>query len=84
MNPLIQQVTQSALNSAFSNPSINSMLKTIKAAHNPTQALTDMAQGNPALQGVLNMCQGRNPRDVFYEECLKRGINPDDILRNLM
>jgi len=56
------------------------MLNTVK---NPQQALMAAAQQNPQLNAVMQMCQGRNPQEVFYEECKKKGINPEDVLKEL-
>lgn len=37
----------------------------------------------PMINTVMAMVGNRNPQDVFYAECQKRGINPDEILRLL-
>lgn len=55
----------------------------LKAVKNPQQALVQAAQQNPQLNAVMQMCQGKNPKDVFYAECQKRGVNPEDILSQL-
>lgn len=56
------------------------MLNTVK---NPQQALMEVAQQNPQLNSVMQMCQGRNPQEVFYEECKKHNVNPDEVLNLL-
>lgn len=56
------------------------MLNTVK---NPQQTLMQVAQQNPQLNAVMQMCNGRNPQEVFYEECKKHNINPDDVMNLL-
>lgn len=56
------------------------MKNMLKIANNPEQALMNMAQNNPQLQEVLNMCSGQNPKDVFYQKCSQMGIDPNQIL----
>lgn len=68
------------------NPVLNQikgMFNFMKMAKNPNQALMDMANKNPRMQQVVNMCQGKNPKDVFYSKCSEMGVNPEDIL-NMM
>lgn len=56
------------------------MKNMLKIANNPEQALMNMAQNNPQLQEVINMCNGQNPKDVFYQKCSQMGIDPNQIL----
>lgn len=55
----------------------------LKAVNNPQQALMQVAQQNPQLNSIMQMIGGRNPQEVFYEECKKKGVNPEDILSQL-
>lgn len=66
----IRQVAQSA----------KRMMGMLRAVKDPQQAIMTVAQQNPQLNAVMQMCQGRNPQDVFYEECQKHGVNPDDVM----
>lgn len=59
------------------------MMGMLRAAKNPQQAFMQVAQQNPQLNSVMQMLNGRNPQEVFYEECKKKGINPEDILSQL-
>lgn len=81
MNPLFQllQAPQSLSNQS----NLKQMYQLIKASQNPLEALTSQCGNNPMLSNVLQMCQGKDPKEVFYQECQKRGINPDDILNQL-
>lgn len=56
------------------------MLQTVK---NPQQALMSAAQQNPQLNAVMQMCNGRNPQEVFYEQCKKQGIDPNTVINAL-
>lgn len=63
--------------------SIKQMMSAFKTMSNPQQALMQMAQQNPQLNSVMQMLNGRNPKDVFMEECQKRGIDPNTIINQL-
>lgn len=63
--------------------SAKKMMGMLNGAKNPQQALMMVAQQNPQLNSVMQMVGGRDPRQVFYEECQKGGINPEDILKEL-
>lgn len=56
------------------------MLQTVK---DPQAALMKVAQQNPQLNQVMQLVGGRNPKDVFYEECRKHGIDPNAVLSEL-
>ena len=53
------------------------MLQTVK---DPRRAIMQVAQQNPQLNAVMQMVGGRNPQAVFYEECQKHGVNPDEVI----
>ena len=63
--------------------SAKKMMGMLNGVKNPQQALMMAAQQNPQLNSVMQMVGGRDPRQVFYEECQKGGINPEDILKEL-
>lgn len=51
----------------------------------PKSSILDQAKGimnsnNPMMGMVKMMTAGRDPQQVFYDECRKRGVNPQDIL----
>lgn len=62
---------------------VKRMMNMFRAASNPQQMLMQAAQQNPAISTVMQMCSGKNPKDVFYEQCQKMGVNPDDIINQL-
>lgn len=46
---------------------------------NPINAIQSMPNG----QAVLDMVQGKDPKQVFYDECARRGIDPNLIINQL-
>lgn len=56
------------------------MINMLNAAQNPQAALNMLAQQNPQVAQAMNMCRGKNPRDVFFAECKNRGIDPNEII----
>lgn len=63
--------------------SVKKMMGMLNGVKNPQQALMMAAQQNHQLNSVMQMVGGKNPEQVFYEECQKNGINPEDILKEL-
>ena len=59
------------------------MMGFMRGAQNPGAMLQNMAQNNPNIKKAMDMCQGRNPKDVFMEMCQKNGMNPNDIMNKL-
>lgn len=59
---------------------IKNMMSMLNGNANPAIMLQSLAQTNPQLQRVLQMCQGQNPKDVFYAQCKQMNVNPDEIL----
>ena len=39
-----------------------------------------LAQQNPMIGQVMQMCKGQNPQQIFYAMCQQKGINPEMIL----
>ena len=62
---------------------IKFMMKQMQALQNPNMAIQQMAQSNPQMQQVMHMCQGQNPKDIFYSMCKQRGVDPNEILNML-
>ena len=51
-----------------------------KNAQNPMAMLQSIAGQNPQIAQVINMINGKNPEEIFYALCKKKGVNSDDIL----
>jgi hypothetical protein len=62
---------------------VRQMMNAVKTMQDPQQAISQMVGQNPQLGAVMQMCQGKNPKDVFYEQCQQRGIDPESILSQL-
>lgn len=59
---------------------IRDIIQLANGSGNPQAVINSLAQQNPRLAGVMQMCKGKSPKDVFFEECKRRGVNPDDII----
>lgn len=83
MNPLMGNNPVMGNANAQAIQSVKRMMNMLRAAQNPQQAFMQAAQNNPALNTVMQMCNGKDPQQVFYAECQRRGVNPEDILSQL-
>ena len=83
MNPLMQGMGMGCGVNPQAIQQVKRMMNMFRAASNPQQMLMQAAQQNPAIGTVMQMCSGKNPKDVFYEQCQKMGANPDDIINQL-
>lgn len=67
----------------------NPILQMMNHQNNNVQAAIQQARqimagnNNPMLANIMSMCQGKNPKDLFYSECQRRGVEPNDILQML-
>lgn len=86
-NPIL-----AALNSPqTATPSINpqviqgfkQMMGMMKSAANPEALFNQMIASNPQVKSVMQMLNGRNPKDVFYERCKQMGADPEAIINQL-
>lgn len=48
----------------------------IRQSGNPQAALNAMAKQNPNIKNAIDMCQGKNPEQVFNQICQQNGIDP--------
>lgn len=62
---------------------IAQMIGMLKNAGNPAAVIPNMAQSDPAIKKAMDMCRGKNPQQVFMEQCQAQGINPQQIIGNL-
>ena len=87
MNPLAGKMG-AAQNGAMGNAmqvirQAKHMISMLNMAKDPQKALMQAASQNPMLGSVMQMCQGRNPKDVFYTQCNQMGVNPDEVINML-
>ena len=52
------------------------MVNKLKQAGNPQAAVEQMAQTNPNVKKAMDMCNGKNPKQVFEEMCRQNGMDP--------
>lgn len=83
MNPLMNNVAPQMGINPQALQSVKQMMNAFKAMKNPQQAIMQLAQQNPQVNAVMQMLNGRNPKDVFMEECKKHGIDPDMVIDQL-
>lgn len=67
------------------NDSPISVINTIKNSSNPNAMLNLLANKNPNVANVMNLVaqNGGDPKQAFYAEARKRGIDPNQILNML-
>ena len=64
-------------------PQLKQLMNMVQSSGNPQQMLAQMAQQNPQLAQVMDMCKNGNPQQMFYALCQQKGVNPNDILNQL-
>lgn len=74
MNPLMGLIGGMGGNNPMAQ-AIN-VINQIKQNGNPQAAINAMAQQNPNVKKAMEMCQGKNPQQVFEQICRQNGIDP--------
>lgn len=59
------------------------MMGMYKAAKKPQAALQMIAQQNPQINGILQLCGSGGLRNSFYQMCREQGVDPEEVLRQL-
>lgn len=78
MNPLMSMIG----NMGGGNNPMSAMMQAmqvvnqIKKSSNPQVALNQMAQTNPDIKQAMDMCKGKNPKQIFEDTCRKNGMDP--------
>lgn len=87
MNPLAKMMGSQSPGLSGITPQavqqVKQMAGAFQAMRNPQAALMQMAQQNPQIAGILQMCQGKTPKDVFSQECRDHGIDPDQAFKQI-
>lgn len=64
--------------------SIKRMMNMYRAAKNPQEALQQMAQQNPMINGLMQIgSQNGGLQNTFYTMCKEQGVDPNVILNEL-
>lgn len=83
MNPLFGGGNQMNPQMLQSIQQIKGLMNQMKSIQNPNLAIQQMAEQNPQMKQILQMCQGQNPKDVFYSMCQQQGIDPEQVIKLL-
>lgn len=77
MNPLMGLIGgMSGNNPMTAMAQAINVINQIKQNGNPQAAINAMAQQNPNVKKAMEMCQGKNPQQVFEQMCRQNGIDP--------
>ena len=59
------------------------MMNAFRAMKDPQQALIQAAQQNPDNAAIIQAANGGNPVEIFREECMKHGKDPEQMMKAL-
>lgn len=83
-NPLIPQAIQAQQTTPQINSqaiqSVKNMMNMLRTAQDPQKAIELFAQQNPQIAQIVQMANG-DFKGLYYAECQKRGINPEEYLK---
>lgn len=66
----------------FSN--LNDIYKMLTTSKNPMQLFNNIAKNNPNMAPIVNLLNtGYSPEQVFNAMCQQRGLNPQEVLKNI-
>lgn len=84
MNPMAQNLNQSQI--AQNLAPIKNMMNMLKSAGNPQMMLNQMMSQNPQIKQVMDFvnANGGDPKTAFYKAAQEKGVDPNEILRQLM
>lgn len=83
-NPLFA-TTVSPQNRQPQSPSIMDILKQVKTSSNPQQTMENILFNNPNFQQVMSFINqnGGDAKSAFYNLAAQKGVNPEDVLKQL-
>ena len=66
------------------SPQVRQMISQIKPMMKMFNGdLSQLAQQNPMVNQAMQMCNGKDPKEVFYQMARNNGIDPDAFIREL-
>lgn len=84
MNPFFKRNAPAKIEKNAINPqavnTVKGMMQNLRSVQNPEAVINTLASKNPLLGSVMRMIGGRDPKQVFYEECQRQGIDPNEII----
>ena len=82
MNPLMGMMGNAGGNNPMSAISqAMQVVNQIKQFGNPQAAMNILAQQNPNIKKAMDMCQGKNPQQVFEQMCQQNGMDLGQIAK---
>ena len=81
MNPLMNAIGGQPTNTG-NIEQIKRMMNMFKSIQNPQEAMNQLAKQNPMVANIIQMSNG-DLKGTFYKMCQEKGVNPDDILKQL-
>ena len=82
MNPLMGIMGNAGGNSPMSAiAQAMQVVNQIKQLGNPQAAMNILAQQNPNIKKAMDMCQGKNPQQVFEQMCQQNGMDLGQIAK---
>lgn len=81
MNPLMNAIGGQPTNTS-NIQQIKRMMNMFKSIQNPQEAMNQLAKENPMVANIIQMSNG-DLKGTFYKMCQEKGVNPDDILKQL-
>lgn len=82
MNPLMGMMGNAGGNNPMSAISqAMQVVNQIKRFGNPHAAMDILAQQNPNIKKAMDMCQGKNPQQVFEQMCRQNGMDLGQIAK---
>ena len=80
---ILQQL--SGTQSQIIPPQIKNIMQMIRSSGNPQAMLNNLAQNNPQMRQVMDIIKdsGGDPKRAFYSLAEKRGVNPEEILKQI-
>lgn len=82
MNPLMGMMGKAGGNNPMSAISqAMQVVNQIKQFGNPQAAMNILAQQNPNIKKAMDMCQGKNPQQVFEQMCQQNGMDLGQIAK---
>ena len=81
MNPIMQQLNRNAVNPQIQQ--IKQMMQMVKGG--PQGMVQNMLQNNPQYKQIMELVRqnGNDPRKAFYSLAKQKGIDPDEIIKEL-
>lgn len=81
MNPLMNVIGGQPVNNG-NIQQIKRMMNMLKSVQNPQAAMNALAKQNPMVANIIQMSNG-DLKGTFYKMCQEKGVNPDDIIKQL-